>query len=78
MSNNDFDHQISEINPRQTATVHLRGRKALVNGNQFKSLGPVPSVNFNKIQSTYVGNASMAPPLNFLGVPAVLDDFNLQ
>ena len=78
VSNNYFDHSLARVATDTTATLQLTGRRAICQGNHFKSQSAVPSVNFNRVRSTYLGNVAMAPPINFLGVPAVLGDFNLQ
>lgn len=58
------------------ATVTLRGRSAIVQGNHFKSVGPISSVNFNTIDGVYMGNIASGGPINFNGLPTPISGYN--
>lgn len=77
VSNNCFDHALDVVE-KEAATLYIRGSRAICQGNDFKSALPVPPVNFHNVESVYLGNAAMAAPINFTGVPATPGSFNLQ
>jgi nitrous oxidase accessory protein NosD len=57
-------------------TVSLRGRRAVVMGNQVKANAPLPSFNFNGMTGIYVGNDTDGGVAGFSDFPTPASDFN--
>jgi hypothetical protein len=74
--NNNFCWHMS-VAAASTATVSLLCRSAVVMGNHFKILAPIPSVDFHGLKdAVYMGNIAQSHPANFGGIPAALSGFN--
>jgi hypothetical protein len=62
---------------KNTGSVNLRGRSAIVMGNHIKANTNMPSVNFNNIRGAFIGNDTTGGAVQFSDFPAPQTGFNL-